>query len=272
MLEHAEQLVDRVRPEGVEHIGPVEGDAHGAVGLGAVVRQVGQVLETRHVSHASASNDPGDTVDRAHGPTVVAATCPGDPTQQRLAHDAARPAPMSVRTEPAGCGPTARARATRDPAAGPGRWTPAEPGTFASGREELTTNQRMEIQAALEAVPRNDGPAAGGQRLDVRRELLPGRLVARLARARLDQQRRKPVANRDLWEPLVGLYVERGDVAFGWVKGHSGDQMNDLVDGLAVAACRASESEHVAEALDRSRRIPDHGGAEATHSNRRSIR
>jgi len=27
---------------------------------------------------------------------------------------------------------------------------------------------------------------------------------------------------------------ERGDVAFRWVKGHSGDEMNDLVDRLAV--------------------------------------
>ena len=75
---------------------------------------------------------------------------------------------------------------------------------------------------------------------------------------------KKPVANRDLWEPLIGLYVDRGDVAFDWVKGHSGDRMNDLVDALAVAACRGSagldgpdrdhrDSEHVAESLDRSK-------------------
>jgi hypothetical protein len=47
---------------------------------------------------------------------------------------------------------------------------------------------------------------------------------------------RKPVANRDLWEPLVELVQRRGDVTFRWVKGHSGDPMNDLVDRLAVAA------------------------------------
>jgi ribonuclease HI len=29
---------------------------------------------------------------------------------------------------------------------------------------------------------------------------------------------------------------DRGDVTFRWVKGHSGDPMNDLVDALAVAA------------------------------------
>ena len=47
---------------------------------------------------------------------------------------------------------------------------------------------------------------------------------------------KKPVANRDLWEPLIDLVEERGDVTFRWVKGHSGDPMNDLVDRLAVEA------------------------------------
>jgi len=46
---------------------------------------------------------------------------------------------------------------------------------------------------------------------------------------------RKPVANVDLWEPLIDL-VESGSVSFTWVKGHSGDPMNDLVDRLAVEA------------------------------------
>jgi ribonuclease HI len=30
----------------------------------------------------------------------------------------------------------------------------------------------------------------------------------------------------------------RGDVTFSWVKGHSGDAMNDLVDALAVEAAQ----------------------------------
>ncbi len=49
---------------------------------------------------------------------------------------------------------------------------------------------------------------------------------------------RKPVANRDLWEPLIDAGpLREADVSFRWVKGHSGDPMNDLVDQLAVAAC-----------------------------------
>ena len=47
---------------------------------------------------------------------------------------------------------------------------------------------------------------------------------------------RQPVANRDLWEPLINLVRDHGNVTFRWVRGHNGDPMNDLVDGLAVAA------------------------------------
>jgi ribonuclease HI len=47
--------------------------------------------------------------------------------------------------------------------------------------------------------------------------------------------KKEPVANVDLWKPLIEL-VRSGDVSFRWVKGHSGDPMNDLVDQLAVEA------------------------------------
>ena len=47
--------------------------------------------------------------------------------------------------------------------------------------------------------------------------------------------KKQPVANADLWRPLIEL-VLANDVAFRWVKGHSGDRLNDLVDQLAVAA------------------------------------
>jgi ribonuclease HI len=126
---------------------------------------------------------------------------------------------------------------------GPGGWawasdTSRAPGTYASGREDPSTNQRMEIRAALEAVLAHEGPLL---------VLSDSTYVVNCFRdlwwqGWLDRgwttSARKPVANRDLWEPLVGLCAERGDVAFGWVKGHSGDVMNDLVDALAVAACR----------------------------------
>lgn len=65
---------------------------------------------------------------------------------------------------------------------------------------------------------------------------------------------RKPVANRDLWEPLVEVFRDRPGFAMEWVKGHSGDPMNDLVDRLAVAASHsrtgAGDGSPPAELLD----------------------
>jgi ribonuclease HI len=47
----------------------------------------------------------------------------------------------------------------------------------------------------------------------------------------------KPVANRDLWERLFALALDPvRPVTFAWVKGHSGDRMNDVVDALATSA------------------------------------
>jgi ribonuclease HI len=47
----------------------------------------------------------------------------------------------------------------------------------------------------------------------------------------------KPVANRDLWELLFELALDQSrSITWTWVKGHSGDQWNDVVDQLAQAA------------------------------------
>jgi len=55
----------------------------------------------------------------------------------------------------------------------------------------------------------------------------------------------QPVANRDLWERLLPLALEsERDVSFSWVKGHSGDRMNDFVDELATQAADAQRGRH----------------------------
>ncbi|MGQ0830731.1 MAG: ribonuclease H family protein [Microthrixaceae bacterium] len=120
---------------------------------------------------------------------------------------------------------------------GPGGWAWAVPaGPFASGSAAQTTNQRMEIAAAHEAVKAIDGP------LEI---VSDSTYVVHCFRDRWHEgwrkrgwrnAKREPVANRDLWEPFIDLVLARGDVTFSWVKGHGGDPMNDLVDRLAVEA------------------------------------
>jgi len=51
----------------------------------------------------------------------------------------------------------------------------------------------------------------------------------------------KPVANRDLWEPLIELVLATG-TTFRWVKGHSGNVLNDFVDQIAVEAARTQKA------------------------------
>jgi ribonuclease HI len=120
---------------------------------------------------------------------------------------------------------------------GPGGWAWAVPGgAFASGAEAQTTNQRMELTAALEAIRSIDGPLEVVSDSTYVVNCFRDRWwEGWIARGWLNSQK-KPVANRDLWEPLVDLVRSRGDVTWRWVKGHSGDPMNDLVDRLAVEA------------------------------------
>lgn len=126
---------------------------------------------------------------------------------------------------------------------GPGGWAWAVPdGAYASGFEPRTTNQRMEITAALEAVKANPGPLEVVSDSTYVVNCFRDRWHVGWARRGWLNSQRKPVANRDLWEPLVRLVLERGDVTFRWVKGHSGDRMNDLVDLLAVEASLRQEA------------------------------
>jgi ribonuclease HI len=124
---------------------------------------------------------------------------------------------------------------------GPGGWAWVVPGgQYASGAEPRTTNQRMEITAVLEAL-RALRPS--GRAIEVASD---STYVVNCFRNgwwkgwyRRDWRNAqgKPVANRDLWEPLFALALEaEPEVRFRWVKGHSGDRWNEVVDGLATAA------------------------------------
>jgi ribonuclease HI len=133
---------------------------------------------------------------------------------------------------------------------GPGGWAWAVAplgSPRASGGEARTTNQRMEIRAVLEALRSLSGPAVVVSDSTYVVNCFRDRWWEGWIRRGWVNSRRQPVANRDLWEPLVSLVLERGDVTFRWVKGHSGDPMNDLVDAMAVAASAAASSVLVTE-------------------------
>ena len=128
---------------------------------------------------------------------------------------------------------------------GPGGWAWAVPdGPYTSGADAATTNQRMEIKAVLEAVTTLDGPLEVVSDSTYVVNCFRDRWwEGWLARGWTNSQR-KPVANRDLWEPLIDAYrTDPRRLRFRWVKGHSADRYNDLVDRLAVEAARTQRGQ-----------------------------
>ncbi|HEX2046870.1 MAG TPA: SLOG family protein [Acidimicrobiales bacterium] len=123
---------------------------------------------------------------------------------------------------------------------GPGGWAWAVPGgRFASGAAAQTTNQRMEIQAALEAVRALDGPLVVVSDSTYVVNCFRDRWWEGWLERGWVNKAKKPVANRDLWEPLIdAVRSDPSRVTFRWVKGHSEDPLNDLVDRLAVEAAK----------------------------------
>jgi len=106
-----------------------------------------------------------------------------------------------------------------------------------SGYEALTTNNRMELRAALEALNLLKRPARVTVYTDseyLRRgitEWLPG------WRARGWRRQGGTLANSDLWQELDQA-VTRHQITWIWLRGHAGHVENERVDRLARLAIR----------------------------------
>jgi ribonuclease HI len=128
---------------------------------------------------------------------------------------------------------------------GRGGWAWAVPGgRYASGADPQTTNQRMEITAVVKALEAVKGPVLVMSDSTYVVNCFRDRWWEGWRRRGWKNAAGKPVANRDLWEPLLGLALDPDrSVRFGWVKGHSGDTMNDRVDLLATEAAASQTGE-----------------------------
>jgi ribonuclease HI len=93
----------------------------------------------------------------------------------------------------------------------------------------------MEIMAVLEALRATEGPVTIVSDSTYVVNCFRDRWWVRWQANGWRNAKKEPVANADLWKPLIDL-VQQRQPEFRWVKGHSGDRMNDLVDRLAVAA------------------------------------
>jgi ribonuclease HI len=111
-----------------------------------------------------------------------------------------------------------------------------------SGRFRQTTNNRMELRAAIEALNALKRPCAVDLYTDseyVRNGIT--QWVTSWQRKGWMTAGKKPVKNQDLWQQLLAA-VERhapaGGVTWHWTKGHAGDRWNEHVDHLANSAAQ----------------------------------
>jgi len=123
---------------------------------------------------------------------------------------------------------------------GPGGWGWVVPdGPWANGFDADTTNQRMELMAVLDALRTLDGPVEVISDSTYVVNCFRDGWWKGWVRRGWKNAKKEPVANRDIWEPLIDLYRRREDqIEFTWVKGHAGDEYNDIADRLAVEAAQ----------------------------------
>jgi ribonuclease HI len=105
-----------------------------------------------------------------------------------------------------------------------------------SGAESLTTNNRMELMAAIGGLGALKRRCAVKLYTDSKYVLqgITEWLPNWKARGWLTSAR-EPVKNQDLWQ-LLDAAVSGQDIEWHWVKGHSGHEGNEYVDQLANIA------------------------------------
>lgn len=123
---------------------------------------------------------------------------------------------------------------------GPGGWAailrygPHE--KVLQGGASLTTNNRMELRAALSAFKALTRPCTVTVYTDS--EYLRKGITEWLPRWVQNgwrTQSKQPVKNQDLWRALQAA-MRPHSVTWQWVKGHAGNELNERADGLAVNA------------------------------------
>jgi len=113
-----------------------------------------------------------------------------------------------------------------------------------SGGEALTTNNRMELRAAIEGLNALKKPCQVKIHTDsvyVRDGIT--KWIHGWQRNSWRTADKKPVKNAELWQALLEAEAPHR-VSWHWVKGHSGHPENDRVDALACAEADNQRTHH----------------------------
>jgi ribonuclease HI len=106
-----------------------------------------------------------------------------------------------------------------------------------SGAEPESTNNRMELTAALMALRALKMPCRVQVFTDSQylRNAFEAKWLEKWQRNGWRTSDKKPVSNADLWRELLAA-TSTHEVSWHWVRGHGDDENNNRADALAVAA------------------------------------
>ncbi len=106
-----------------------------------------------------------------------------------------------------------------------------------SGGEPSTTNNRMELLAAIYALEQLKYPCAVTLTTDSKYlcDAITKGWATQWKRNGWKRSNKEPAANPDLWERLLSL-LSIHKVEFVWVKGHNGHPFNERCDEMATQA------------------------------------
>ncbi len=109
-----------------------------------------------------------------------------------------------------------------------------------SGGRRLTTNNRMELLAAIVALEALEAPTKVVLVTDSRyvHDAIEKRWLAGWQKRGWVNAEKKPVKNQDLWRRIIPL-LARHSVSFRWVRGHTGHADNERCDVLAKQAANS---------------------------------
>lgn len=116
-------------------------------------------------------------------------------------------------------------------------------GIAGSGSEEVSTNQRMEMIAVIQAIQAFDGK--GKIKIVTDSQFVINGSTQWMPNWKKSDWRKKskgPIKNLELWMELDAV-LSRNEVLFEWVKGHSGNPMNEKVDAMAGEAIGLTTAE-----------------------------
>jgi len=109
------------------------------------------------------------------------------------------------------------------------------------GSEQMTTNNRMELMAAISALEwltRKSRIRVHTDSTYVKNGIT--QWIVRWKKNGWRTAAKKPVANIDLWKRLEAAQSEH-DVSWHWIRGHTGHPENERADALALAAAKAAQ-------------------------------